>query len=279
MHKFTPAEVADESFDLSQLKIPSDEFDKIRIYFDALREKIRKRKTAANAATGRSHYYNEPNDSEIMDEQTILTNQHYMSMAFNRNDLLSVSTYLTGNSRWIGWALSSRINSWIGMNPILSKKILFHSGSEETFKHNVINNHFIATEDLISFISTGKALELPEFIQMRLLELCNPEDAVKFIESDFDKVKLASYKKLGPLNYMEKMISDPHAVIRRYAISILSPGDKRLALFINDRSHDIFCQALTKISAEHIPMMLGSNHLKKKRAKGILNQRLGGGAS
>jgi hypothetical protein len=279
MHKFTPAEVADDSFNVSQLKIPPEELTRLSAYFYNLRDKIRQQKTAANAANNRSHYYNEPSDSEVMDGQTVLTTQHYLSMVFNRDDLLSVSSYITGNSRWLGWGLTSRVNGWIGMNSILSKKILFHSGSDETFKHNVINNHFIATEDLISFISSGKALELPEFIQMRLLELCNPEDAAKFIESDFDKVKLASYKKLGPLNYMEKMISDPHAVIRRYAISILSPGDKRLALFINDRSHDIFCQALTKISAEHIPMMLGSNHLKKKRAKQILNQRLGGGAS
>ena len=113
---------------------------------------------------------------------------------------------------------------------------------------------------------------------MRILEICNPSDAVTFVSSDYDKVKLAAYKKLGPLNYMDTMIKDPHAIIRRYAISILSPGDKRLASFINDRSQDIFCQALMKISAEHIPMMLGSNHLKKKRAKNILNQRLGGGA-
>jgi hypothetical protein len=279
MHKFTPAEVADDSFDLSQLKIPDSEINRLSIYFNNLRDKIRQKKTAANAAANRSHYYNEPSDSEVVEEQTVLTPQHYLSMIFNHSDLMSISSYITGNSRWLGWALTNRVNGWIGMNPILSKRILFHSNSEEIFKHNIVNNHYIVTEDLISFISTGKALNLPEFIQMRLLELCNPEDAVKFVDSDYDKVKLASYKKLGPLNYMDKMIQDPHAVIRRYAISILSPGDKRLASFINDRSQDIFCQALMKIAPEHIPMMLGSNHLKKKRAKNILNQRLGGGGA
>jgi hypothetical protein len=75
------------------------------------------------------------------------------------------------------------------------------------------------------------------------------------------------------------MIKDPHAPVRRYAINILSAGDARLASFINDRSADIFCQALQKIDAALIPMMLGSTHLKKKRAKEILNNRLLGSQS
>ncbi len=278
MHKFTPAEVAEPSFDLAQLKIPQEELNRLSRYFSELREKIKQKKTIANAAAGKPHYYNEPNDSELMDEQKILTNQHYLSIAFNRGDLLSISSHITGNSRWLSWSLSSAVNRWIGMNPLVSKKILFCSNSDDSFKSAIISNNYLNTEEMMEFVSTRKALLLPEFIQARMLEICNPADAVTFVDSDYDKVKLAAYKKLGPLNYMDKMVSDPHAIIRRYAISILSPGDKRLASFINDRSGDIFCQALMKISPEHIPMMLGSSHLKKKRAKGILNQRLGGGA-
>jgi len=279
MHKFTPAEVADESFDLAQLKVPAEELTKLSKYFSALREKIRQQKTAANAAAGRSHYYNEPSDQEVLAEQKILTNQHYLSMAFSQSDLHSISGYITGNTRYLGWSVTSAVNGWIGMNSVLSKRILFNSGSDDTFKHSIVNNNYANTEELLGFVSDRKALFFPEFIQARLLEICNPADAVTFIDSDYDKVKLAAYKKLGPLNYMDKMVSDSHAVIRRYAISILSPGDKRLASFINDRSQDIFCQALLKISAEHIPMMLGSSHLKKRRAKEILNQRLAGSAA
>jgi hypothetical protein len=279
MHKFTPAEVADESFDLAQLKIPAEEMTRLSKYFSGLREKIRQKKTAANAATGRSHYYNEPSDQEVLAEQSILTAQHYLSMVFSRSDLSSISGYVTGNTRYLGWNVTSTVNSWIGMNSILSKRILFNSNSEDSFKNSIINNNYANTEELLGFISDRKALFFPEFIQARLLEICNPSDAVTFIDSDYDKVKLAAYKKLGPLNYMDKMVSDSHAIIRRYAISILSPGDKRLASFINDRSQDIFCQALMKISAEHIPMMLGSSHLKKRRAKEILNQRLTGSAT
>jgi hypothetical protein len=279
MHKFTPAEVADESFDLTKLKIPQEEMNRLHQYFLNLREKIRQQKTAANASAGKSHYYNEPNDSEIFAEQKVLTNQHYLSMVFHSTDLSTISSYITGNSRWLGWVLTSAINSWIGMNSVLSKRILFYPGSNETFKQAIVANNYINTEELLTFISNRKVLQLPEFIQARLLEICNPSDAATFVDSDYDKVKLAAYKKLGPINYMDAMVKDPHAIIRRYAISILSPGDKRLASFINDRSQDIFCQALMKISAEHIPMMLGSNHLKKKRAKNILNQRLGGGVS
>ena len=70
------------------------------------------------------------------------------------------------------------------------------------------------------------------------------------------------------------MIKDPHALIRRYAVRLLSPGDSRLASFINDRSKDVFVQALQKISLSLLPMMIGSSHLKKKHVKEILNQRI-----
>jgi hypothetical protein len=117
-------------------------------------------------------------------------------------------------------------------------------------------------------------LSFPSNIQARLLEICSPEDAKVFVDSDYDKVRLLAYQKIGPLSYLDDMVKDPHALLRKYAVRLLSPGDQRLASFINDRSQDVFIQALSKISVSLIPMMLGSSHLKKKRAKDILNQRL-----
>ena len=132
----------------------------------------------------------------------------------------------------------------------------------------------VQTEDLIESIRNKKALFFPSGIQERLLEICDPADAAVFINSDYDRVRLLAYQKIGPLSHLDDLIKDPHALLRKYAVRLLSPGDQRLASFINDRAQDVFIQALSKISVSLIPMMLGSSHLKKKRAKEILNQRL-----
>ena len=159
-------------------------------------------------------------------------------------------------------------------NPSISKKLLFNSSTDENIRCFIINNNLVQTEDLIESIKNKSALTFPMPIQERLVEISEPEDAAVFVDCPYDKVRLLAYKKIGPLSHLDIMIKNPHALIRKYAVRLLSPGDQRLASFINDRSQDVFIQALSKISAALIPMMLGSSHLKKKRAKEVLNHRL-----
>lgn len=280
MHSYTVNDVLAEGFNLSLLSVDDAELSRIKININNLRAKLESDKRAAAIKSGQNSNYIYLNDSEVLQAQTILTDKHYLSMVFSEALTAKISAIIYGDSAgarlWVSWVMSSAVNRFITLNPSLAKKALICPTTHVSVKHHIVNQSIIQTDELISFLGKETLNNFPEHIQMRVLEISNPEDCDKFLSSDYDKVKLAAYKKLGPLKHLDKMVSDPHAVIRSYAISILSPGDKLLAKFINDRSQYIFCEALQKISSEHIPMMLGSSHLKKKRAKEILNQRLAG---
>jgi len=280
MHSYTVNDVLADGFDLSLLKIEDAEYERLKGTFPAIRAKVEAEKKAAAIRSGQNPLHIYVTDNEVLQAQQTLTDQHYLSMVFSENAMAKISSIVygdnAGNRSWVSWAVSGVVNNWVMINPSLAKKIILAPSVHESVKYFISNKSIVSIDILIELVKNGSINSFPEHMQMKLLEVLNPEDCTVFLQSSYDKVKLFAYKKLGPLKYLDDLISDPHAMIRSYAISIISPGDKRLAGFIDDRSEMIFCEALSKISSEHIPMMLGSRHLKKRRAKGILNQRLAG---
>jgi hypothetical protein len=281
MHNLTVNDALLDTFNPQLVQIDNKEYSRIWNNFSTIRSNLETKQRAANVAAGNPNRYIYVNSGDVLSQQTLLTEAHYISMLFNVNSFLLISGALQGNnnSRYMDWQLLENISSWLVSKPELAKKALFSKTTSDDIKARIVSRNLINIEFLFESVKNRMILSLPVNMQSHALELCDPSDASIFLDSDYDKVRLAAYIKLGPVSNVDKMIKDPHAPVRRYAINILSAGDARLASFINDRSADIFCQALQKIDAALIPMMLGSTHLKKKRAKDILNNRLLGASS
>jgi len=281
MHNLTVNDALLDTFNPQLVQIDNKEYSRIWNNFSTIRSNLETKQRAANVAAGNPNRYVYVNSGDVLSQQTLLTEAHYISMLFNVNSFLLISGALQGNnnSRYMDWQLLENISSWLVSKPELAKKALFSKTTSDDIKTRIVSKNLINIEFLFESVKNRMILSLPVNMQSHALELCDPSDASIFLDSDYDKVRLAAYIKLGPVSNVDKMIKDPHAPVRRYAINILSAGDARLASFINDRSADIFCQALQKIDAALIPMMLGSTHLKKKRAKDILNNRLLGASS
>jgi len=269
MHSYTPSDVASDDFDLSTLAVPPDETKVIQAKISATRTDLEAKKKATLQSGG----YCWVSDVEVLDACTFLTDSYYLSMVFSDQFLRDVSRAITTN-RDSSWYILCGLTTWLTHNSELAKRALLSSTTNGDIKSAIVNNSLVQVEDLIESVQSKLALHFPSGIQERLLEMSDPEDARVFISSDYDRVRLLAYQKIGPLSHLDEMIKDPHALLRKYAVRLLSPGDQRLASFINDRSQDVFIQALSKISVSLIPMMLGSSHLKKKRAKEVLKQRL-----
>jgi hypothetical protein len=281
MHNLTVNDALLDTFNPQLVQIDNKEYSRIWNNFSTIRSNLETKQRAANVAAGNPNKYVYVNSGDVLSQQTLLTEAHYISMLFNVNSFLLISGALQGNnnSRYMDWQLLENISSWLVSKPELAKKAIFSKTTSDDIKARIVSRNLINIEFLFESVKNRMILSLPLNMQSHALELCDPSDASIFLDSDYDKVRLAAYIKLGPVSNVDKMIKDPHAPVRRYAINILSAGDARLASFINDRSADIFCQALQKIDAALIPMMLGSTHLKKKRAKDILNNRLLGASS
>jgi hypothetical protein len=263
MHKFTVSDVIADGFDLNQLYPSNHDVVAICNKIDKIRARL--------SASPTKKWVTE---DDVLAECSFLTDQYYLSMIFSESFMSSVSASVTGSQRYKSWYLFRKISTWITRNNNIAPIAVFHSSTHETIKNDIIFNYLIDYNFILQSIKNKKILTLPATSQESVLESCDPEDAKVFTDSSFDKIRLLAYKKIGPISNLDVMIKDPHALIRRYAVRLLSPGDPRLASFINDRSKDVFVQALQKISLSLLPMMIGSNHLKKKHVKEILNQRI-----
>ena len=276
MHNYSAKDVLIGGFDLSLLKVGQSDTQLINAKIVRARDNIIARKK--QAGTHNSYCY--ASDQEIYSTPGLMTEQDILSMIFDNDFLVMVSgiVYSHRASRYIShYIINIQIGTLLAANNQLSAKLMSWKDTSFRIKEYCIQNSIISNEELIKYMRTCGVAALPETSQYLLLELASPADAEMFIKSENDKVRLAAFKKTGPLDHLDEMIKDSSCVVRKYAVKIMAPNDKRLASFISDRSRYVFAQAMQKISIELVPMMLGSSHLKSKRIKDILAQRLESG--
>lgn len=172
------------------------------------------------------------------------------------------------------WSLIHSIHDMLRKNSKLAIKAFYCKTIHVPFKDYIVSIDVMPVSDLLKIVKDKAILSLGETCQQKLLELSDGTDAPIFFESIHEKIRLAAYKKHGPLLNLDAMIADTNWTIREYSISVLEPGDKRLVSFISDKSLNVFCAALNKIDPGLMLMMVGSYHMKKPRAKEIVKQRL-----
>jgi hypothetical protein len=234
------------------------------------REKALAQKMASSSNKNSYHWVS---DDEVVSFLGVISDEIYLLMIFDKSFLLNLSQKVSSYTGY-SWVLTNMIGDWIAGNDSIAKKVLFNDMVADPIKNRIVLRCLISMEELIESSKDEKMLYLTQDMQERVLELSNPEDANIFTESAFEKIRIKAYQKLGPLKYIDKMIEDSSAEVRLYAVNIISPRDQRLAKLVNDRSCRVFEIALSKIHPSLIPMMVGSNHLKKKRVKSLLQQRM-----
>ena len=233
-----------------------------------VREEILKKKTSASQRT-----YTWVSDEETLSAIGTISDEVYLLLTFDKF-FLHEFCEKASSYRGYSWYVTNQVVDWIARNDAVAKKAIFNDSVAEPIKNGIVRRCLISLEELIEQCTDKKILTLPQDMQERILELSNPEDVEIFAESPFEKIRLKAYQKLGPIKNLDKMIDDSSAEVRLYAANIISPRDQRLAKFVNDRSSRVFEVALRKIHASLIPMMVGSSHLKKKRIKILLHDRM-----
>lgn len=99
--------------------------------------------------------------------------------------------------------------------------------------------------------------------QRHLLELISADDAVQFIKSEHEEIRLLAYKKLGAINYIDQMLVDKCANIREAGAHYMDHGDPRVRLLIKEKTKKVLYVALLKAPADILPFFIGNNFIKK----------------
>ncbi len=106
------------------------------------------------------------------------------------------------------------------------------------------------------------------------IRISDAEVAKTFIKNISEKIRLEAYYKIGVIECAEMMAKDKSVSIRSVIANSLPYGHDALKIMMDDRSKYVYGTVLRKIDKQHIPMMLGSHHLKEKFVKLILDKRL-----
>ena len=276
MHKFTVAEVSTPDFDISRLALEEEEVSSIRTRFlnislDLVKERGQlppndyrhKRITAVDV-------YKELN----------LSDQYILSFIFIEGLIRrcipedAKLTYPEHAEAHFSFSVRDSASKMEG----LGNKIFSHS------PYPVIVNHAFSegkvdTSYAIRAVKAGGATRikgLRDDLSLFFLNVFPPEDSKIFLESDSDKVRLAAYQKLGGLAYIDPMLLDKSAEIRRFGAEIMDYGDPRFKSLLKEKTKGVMQIALTKSPSGILPLFLANPLVKKDyEIKSIFEKRMG----
>jgi hypothetical protein len=218
-----------------------------------------------------SNYY--VYDGELLSAIKI-TNDELIHLVFSR-DFYNKILNLLNCSNSFSWSLNTKIFSFIKSNAEIAE-VSFRKSHMSSVRDFIIMEGLLKIEDLQNIVSSEKDLviQLHKSCISHLFDLMDHSFAKNFLDHRYSEVRKAAYRKIGIMNSIDKMISDPDAEIRLLAVRALPYNDSRHEKFINDRSSKVFTVSLSKIERTKLPLLLGSSHLKKPRIKSILSERM-----
>jgi len=277
MHSFSIEEVSAPDFDVSLLVFNEDDVLSFRREIN-LNHDIILAEQRQNYKP-KDYYYNYVSPNVILSKLAI-SDQAVLSFIFidglmqNCSDETYIHdslVYFQSNIRDIMYRLMRKI-------PLLGNKIFSQSPyvffSGYIFSLGIVNKTF--TINLIKERGSRGFNLVYEHDLLNLLNLATPSDCAIFLESESEKIRLAAYQKLGALSYIDQMLLDKSAEIRRYAADAMDYGDPRFKSLIKEKTKGALYVAINKSPEGILPLFIGNALIKKDyQIKSLFEKRMG----
>jgi len=276
MHNFTTAEVSAPDFDLSLLAFDEEDIFSFRRDYNLIYEQLLAEQRINYKP---KDYYYDFVSANIVFNKIKISEQAVMSFIFV-DGLMQVCLEQTlGGDNFSYFQYQVR-NLMYEMRNIstLGNKIFSQSPypffSSYIFSLGVVNRAF-AFETIKERGSDGLKIVYAHDL-IFLLNLLPPSDCVIFLESEYENIRIAAYRKLGALSYIDQMLVDKSAEIRKYAAEIMDHGDPRFKSLIKEKTKGALYLAINKSPEGILPLFLGNSLLKKdSEIKYIFEKRIG----
>jgi hypothetical protein len=259
LHSFTAQDVLKPDFDLSLLKFSEE-------YISDFVQRYEREKEAMVAELKKENRHHNPHWSSIV--LKIISNDipdnFTLSCIFDDTFILKLRE-LTGDNYSESF-FDYYVQNICKQNRSLGDKVALHSKVEH-FKGMVLWRGLVSNSTVEKMIKSEFILKTFPYFQENIVTLYGSEEAKVFVKSEYEAVRLAAYKKLGPIRHIDAMLADKSAKIRLYTVQIMDFGDERLSLLINDSSKRVFAEVLEKISEKDLPLLIGNRFLKDKYIK------------
>lgn len=275
MHKFTMKEVSAPDFDISVLVFDEEDVLSFRREINLLYETTLAEQRLQYAP--KTYYYDYVSPHVILNklaisDQAILSlifidglMQNCLDETYIHNELISFKSRIRDSMYRMQYA------------PLLGNKIFSQSPyvffSSYAFSIGIVNKTLVI--NLIKERGSNGFDLIYEHDLLLLLNLASPSDCAIFLESKSEKIRLATYQKMGALSYIDQMLLDKSAEIRRYAAEVMDYGDSRFKSLIKEKTKGVLCTAISKSPEGILPLFLVNPLIKKDYyVKSIFEKRM-----
>lgn len=266
MESFTISEVSKESFDVSLLTYDKEE---LSILADKMNDKyLLTLQEQRKIYLPDSYYYNHVYTGRIffdLIESDVQSTNWQLRFIFNesiKSDFLDLLNFAYSSRGDNDHLIKSYVQDTIRGLSVLHDKV-FTDSKESIYRDSVIDYGLVKKSLAIAALKKNGPDYFSYSTQQRLLEFVSPDDAVPFTLSKNEDIKVLAYKKLGMVNYIDKMLSDKSAKIREIAVSYMDFGDIRIKSLTKEKTKKVLYSAISKAPADILPFFIGNDVIKK----------------
>ena len=276
MHNFTIAEVSAPNCDISRLGFNEEDVLSVRREFNLIYETTLAEQRKLYRP--KTYYYDYVSPHTIFNK-VVISDQAVISFVLVDGLMQSCldETLIHLDLNYFQFRIRDLIHQMRNLSP-LGNKIFSQSPyvlfSGYAFSLGIVNKTFA-----INLIKErgSKGFDLVfEHDLLNLLNLVPPSDCAIFLESESEKIRIAAYQKLGALSYIDQMLLDKSAEIRRYAAEAMDYGDPRFKSLLKEKTKGALYIAINKSPEGILPLFLSNPLVKKDREiRSVFEKRMG----
>ena len=110
--------------------------------------------------------------------------------------------------------------------------------------------------------------------QVYAAHYCDIETLKEIRRSKNSKVRAVAYQRLGPVNYLDEMLSDRKKEVRIMGLEFAPINYPFLSKMVGELSLDAFRVLISKVNINDIPLFLGNRNMKHRFVKSVVEQRM-----
>ena len=278
MHKFSVEDIASEDFDLNLLKLIEQDISEIGELYRKVENNIWSKYGEKSKEDNIRIPYLLVLDTFL--DTLKVSEIQIVSIGFLEENILAIVKEFKRNEYEIlNWIINN-IFIVCSRYDFLANKFLLKAPTISCYflAKSIFNSGHLSIDNRINFLLNAELELIDKFFSYNdigSLDLLNPEQSKRFLNSSLPGVRLEIYKKLGISEYINKMLKEKHTETRRLAACYLKIGDERFSYFLNERTKTILEIVLTRCPEHMLPMFFGNNMIKKDSVLAkMLNTRI-----
>lgn len=167
------------------------------------------------------------------------------------------------------WYISTILNKQVSRIKNVTVDIIERSLNDDIVIYFLKAGHFPD----ISYINNIARLRRGE-AQVYAAYYCDIDTLKDIRKSKNSKVRAVAYQRLGPIGYLDEMLSDKKKDIRIMGLDFAPVNYPYLSKMVEELSKEAFRTLITKVNIDDVPLFLGNRNMKNSYIKSIVQNRM-----